>query len=77
MKILKLSLVVLCVGVITGCKTNMAKVFEQLKDDPAEVHLVIDRNGLKLDRTNPGAVSNRFTLTEVEKEKLRLLIDGK
>lgn len=76
----KLSLllaVALGAGLLTGCTTGTAKIFEALKDDPAEVHLVIDRNGLKLDRTNVGAITNRAALTEEQKSKLRQVLDGK
>ena len=62
----KIQIVMLFVIVVAlagaGCKTrDLAKVVEAAGHDPAEVHLVIDRNGLKLDRTNPNPNTNTTT----------------
>lgn len=85
-KMILLSVVVLCVGSLAGCTTGTAKIVEQLKGDPAEVHLVVDRNGLKLDRTNPNPNTNAVpaspaaapaTEADALKAKMRQVLDGK
>lgn len=61
---------------VTGCASNLDKL-SWLKDDPADVDLTLDRNGLKLKRTNTGAITNRVTFTEDEKAKIKKVLDAK